>query len=222
MYRAVLTDQNGNALVDKTVTLAYSVDNGNAHTQQSDQDRTNNDGQYNVQWLIQASGTFTVKAQWSGDQTLQGVSATKTLSFLPYQDTRVFFVESNSTVTGLTFDSSNNILGFNVTGPNGTQGTTKVTIAKTLTPNAQDFTVYLDGRQITYGIDSANDYWILTFSYGHSTHQVMVGTAVDAVKGAPSTATNNSTILIVGTVALIIGVSVVVLASRKLGDRPKH
>ncbi len=59
--KGALTDQNQNPLTDKTIKLSYSPDNqawttiGNAQTDQS--------GNYQIQWLIPASGTFTVKAE---------------------------------------------------------------------------------------------------------------------------------------------------------------
>ncbi|MGE5574958.1 MAG: carboxypeptidase regulatory-like domain-containing protein, partial [Ignavibacteria bacterium] len=172
-----LTDQKGNPLDNKTVILSYSVDDGASYSTIGS-DKTNDEGTYSIQWLIQASGSFILKAEWSGDQIFQSSDAATTLSFLPYQDKKVFFVESNSTVTGLTFDSDNNILGFNVTGPSGSKGTTKVTIAKTLTSNAEDFTISLDGHQVIYDINSSSDYWVLTFTYSRSTHQISINTSI--------------------------------------------
>jgi protocatechuate 3,4-dioxygenase beta subunit len=201
--KGALTDLNGNPLNDKTVFLSYTADNGVSYSTIGS-GKTDTMGEYRIQWLIQASGTFNLKAEWSGNQTFQGSKAATTLSFLPYQDNRVFFVESNSTVTGLTFDSGNNILGFNVTGPSGTKGTTKVTIAKTLTSNAEDFTVSLDGHQITYDVTSSNDYWVLTFTYNHSTHHINVNTALQTTKNP--TATDNTLVLlgIIGTIIAVL------------------
>ncbi len=125
-----LSDQNGNSLANKTVVLSYSVGNG---TSWSDigSGKTTAAGEYSIQWLIPASGTFTLKTQWAEDQSYLGSSNSTTLSILPYLAQKVFFVESNSTVTGLMFNSSDLTLGFTVSGPSGTKGYVKTTISKT-------------------------------------------------------------------------------------------
>ena len=167
----ILTDKNGLALNDKTVILSYAVGNSASWTQIGS-GKTNSAGEFTVQWLIAASGTFTLKTEWTGDQNHAGSSNTTTLSFLPYQEQKVFFVESNSTVTGLAFNSTSLTLSFAVTGPSGTKGYTKVTVAKTIVSNVTGIIVSLDGKELTASISSTNEYWIITFTYSHSTHQV--------------------------------------------------
>ncbi|MCW3996640.1 MAG: hypothetical protein NWE98_10910 [Candidatus Bathyarchaeota archaeon] len=77
---------------------------------------TDQQGEYCIQWINSASGTFTLKTEWSGDSTYQSISNTTTLSFEPCQNQRVFLIESNSTVYGLSFNDKTAILSFNVTG----------------------------------------------------------------------------------------------------------
>ena len=102
-------------------------------------------------------------------------SNSTTLSFLPYQNQNVFLVESNSTVSALAFNSTSSELSFTVSGPSGTTGYVKATIAKSLVNNPQDFKVWLGyGNQLTYKVDSSVDSWQLTFNYHHSTHQVVI------------------------------------------------
>ena len=68
---------------------------------------TDEQGNYNIQWINSASGTFTLKTEWSGESPFIGVSNTTTLSFLPYQNKQVFLFESNSTVYDLAFNNAN-------------------------------------------------------------------------------------------------------------------
>jgi hypothetical protein len=92
----------------------------------------------------------------------------------------VFFVESNSTVTELTFNSTSSELTFVVSGPSGTVGYVNVTIAKNLVPNAENIKVYLEGNQLSYEITSNEYSWQVTFTYQHSAHQVRISLATNA------------------------------------------
>ena len=129
-------------------------------------------GNYSAQWLNTATGAFTLRAEWKGNGTLLGAFANVTLNSLPLSDHSVFSVESNSTVTSLTFNSSTSELSFTVSGVSNTTGYVKATIGKELLPNAQDLRVYLDGKQLQYSLKEATDAWLIQFSYSHSTHQV--------------------------------------------------
>jgi hypothetical protein len=83
-------------------------------------------------------------------------------------------VESNSTISNLSFNSTSVTLSFVVSGPNGTSGYTKASIAKTLIPIFTGVTVSLDGKNLTFTVGSTIDYWVLEFNYGHSSHQVLI------------------------------------------------
>ena len=147
---------------------------------------TDNGGHYYVQWIPSASGYFTIKAEWAGNATHEGTSNTTTLSSLAYNNQYVFTVESNSTISELTFNTTDQTLTFTATGPSGTRGQTKVTIAKSLVANATGIRVYLDGNDTQYSIASTDDSWLLTFNYTHSTHKVAVDLNVNPVSEFPS------------------------------------
>ncbi len=182
-----LSDKNGNPLKDKIVILSCAVE-GSASWFQMGSGKTNAAGEYSIQWVVGASGTFTLKTEWSGDADNPAAQNSTTLSFLPYQNQKVFFFESNSTVTGLSFNSTSLRLEFSVSGPDGTKGCTKATIAKTLAPNFTGITVYLDGKKLNSIVTSSNDYWIVAFSYSHSIHQITINLSEDAqVSAAPET-----------------------------------
>jgi len=147
--------------------------------------QTDNDGNYNVQWVNTASGPFIIKAEWTGNETYSGTSNSTTLSFLPYQDQQVFYVESNSTVSALAFNSTSMQLSFTVSGPSGTTGYVKATIAKSLLTNAQNVRVYIDENQLQYAVTSTPNSWVLTFNYFHSTHQIRIVMAPNTASSAP-------------------------------------
>jgi hypothetical protein len=168
-----LTDLNGNALPNEVVVLWYTFTGLNEWLPISS-GLTDDAGEYSVQWVSSASGDFSLKAGWSGNSTHLGSSNTTTLSILPYQNLTVFFVESNSSVTGLTFDSASSELRFSVTGPNGTKGFVRAVVAKSLVPDATGLIVYLDGKKVASSVASMDDSWLVAFNYSHSSHEVSI------------------------------------------------
>jgi|GEM_PF-550011 len=196
-----LSDSNGNPLEDKSVTLSYVI-TGSTSWIPIGSGTTNSAGEYSIQWVNTASGTFTLKAEWNGNEAYLGASATTTLSFLPYENQQAFFVESNSTVSALAFNSTSSELSFTVSGPSETTGYVKVTIAKSLVSNAENIKVYLDGNQLDYEVTSNADSWLLTFTYTHSTHEVTINLA-----------TNEARDTLLGTeililIAVVVGIAV--------------
>ncbi len=205
-----LTDQNSNPLNDKTIFLSYSTTNS-SNWIEIGSGKTSSTGEYSIEWQIQTAGTITLKVEWAGNQNYRSSSNIATLSFLPYQGLTVFFVESNSTVTGLNFDSNNQVLGFNVSGSTDTSGYTKVTLAKTLAPNATGFKVAIDGRQITYTATSSSDYWILEFTYSHSTHQVTINAASTSQENRITIDASTAILLIAVVISALLVLALVVV-----------
>jgi len=174
-----------NALRDETVVLYYTF-SGIIEWVPITSDTTDNLGNYLATWIPPATGYFAVRANWAGNATHSEVSNTTTLSSLAYQDQYVFSVESNSTISGLAFDTKNWKLSFTATGPNGTIGYTKVTVAKSLIADIANIRVYMDGRQSNFSITSINDSWLLTFNYMHSAHQVVMDLDITIIPEFPS------------------------------------
>jgi hypothetical protein len=85
-----------------------------------------------------------------------------------------FYMVSNSTVTELAFNSTNAEFYFTVSGPSGTTGFVKLTIAKTLMQSVANLSVLIDGNNINYSSTSNDYYWTIGFAYSHSTHRVVV------------------------------------------------
>ncbi|MCJ7763172.1 hypothetical protein MUP38_06950, partial [Candidatus Bathyarchaeota archaeon] len=179
----ILSDANGNPLQDKSVTLSYAVA-GNSSWVPIGSDTTNAAGEYNIQWVNTASGTFTLKAEWNGNAEYLGASSSATLSFLPYENHQDFVLESNSTVSALAFNSTSSELSFTVNGTSETAGYVKITIAKSIVANAENIKVSLDGKQLNYEVTSNANAWLLTFTYMHSTHQVRISLAANTAATA--------------------------------------
>jgi hypothetical protein len=166
-----LSDLNRTPLPGEVVVLSYTFA-GIDYWIPISSSLTDEAGEYNIQWINSASGTFTLKTEWEGNATFTSISNTTTLSFMPYQSQQVLFVESNSTVTALAFNSTSSELSFTVIGPSDTSGYVKATISKNITANGADIKVYLDGNQLNYSVASTEDSWIITFNYSHSTHHI--------------------------------------------------
>jgi hypothetical protein len=166
-----LLDSKGNPLTNEIVVLSYTFP-GIEKWVPITSSRTNMAGEYSIYWANTASGDFALKAEWSGNTTHQAASNTTAISVLPYQNEAVFFVESNSTVNALTFNSDTSELGFSVSGPSGTSGYARISIAKGLLASVEDLKVLLDGKQLDYSAVSTGDSWIITLNYSHSTHEI--------------------------------------------------
>jgi hypothetical protein len=166
-----LTNSENVPLQNKTVVLSYTFPGINSWIPISS-GLTDELGNYKIQWVNSASGTFTLKTEWVGDSTYTGTSNTTTLSFVPCQNQHIFLLESNSTVQALSFNNETSVLSFNITGQSGTTGFVRATIAKNLLANGESLQVFLDGKQLNYTVTSEFDSWVFLLNYSHSTHQI--------------------------------------------------
>jgi len=95
----------------------------------------------------------------------------------------VFSVASNSTVSDLSFNSTSLELSFTVAGPSGTTGLTRVTIARTLVANVTNLKVFLDEKPLQYSTTETGDSWVVSFTYTHSTHYIMLALNPPRLRG---------------------------------------
>jgi hypothetical protein len=82
-------------------------------------------------------------------------------------------VVSNSSVSGLVFDSTKGLLNFVVSGPEGSQGFFDVTIAKILLSGQP--VVMIDGVEHTASVSEDASFWYVHVTYPHSEHHVTIG-----------------------------------------------
>jgi hypothetical protein len=121
-----------------------------------------------------ATGKYVVKAECVGNVTIQGTTAIADLAVVEFDAENVFSVTSNSTISAVSYESANRELKFDVTGVDGTSGYVEVSLEKSLFEDIQGAEVKLNGTTVEYETSSSNDFWILRFSYSHSTYSVVM------------------------------------------------
>jgi hypothetical protein len=167
-----ITDKNGGVLQDSTVTLSYKIE-GNDWIP-IDSGITNTVGEYNIQWINTASGTFTLKVDWNGNDNYLGATNTTTLGFLPCQNQKFFLVESNSTISELTSNNTNAELNFKVSGSTATTGYVRATIPKNLSDVEDNWLVLLNDNPITPTVNEDINKTYIYFTYGHNVKTVEI------------------------------------------------
>lgn len=119
------------------------------------------------------TATFTVSAVYDSSQdltTINDMAGTQTITVR----STPFSIISNSTITELSFNSTSKTITFTVTGPDETIGYTNLTIAKTLIEDVDGLQIYVDENLIDYTVTPADYYWLIHFTYSHSTHKVLI------------------------------------------------
>lgn len=76
-----LTDANGTGLSNENILLSYSNSDSDAWTK-INTCSTGGFGDFSFQWVNDMAGTFTVKAEWLGNDTFLGVNDTATVYWL--------------------------------------------------------------------------------------------------------------------------------------------
>lgn len=111
--------------------------------------------------------TCSVTTTVSLSTTTASTTGTQTTGGLQMQ------VVSNSTVSGLIFDSTRGILNFTVSGPTGSYGFFDATIAKTLLIGHP--IVLIDGIEHPASVTEDVSFWYVHITYPHSEHHVTIG-----------------------------------------------
>jgi hypothetical protein len=110
------------------------------------------------------------------------------------------------------FNSTNSEISFNATGPIGSTGYAKVTIAKTLMQNITGCKVYLDGKTLNFSAVDVGNSWLVTLDYHHSTHRV----SIYLNREAPPSPTLTDNLLLLVILAFIAAfAAAIVVALRK-------
>jgi len=180
-----LTDQEGNPFCDETVILSYCI-SGTSNWDPIASATTDSNGFYSASWIPSATGNFALKAEWLGNGTYGGTNTIKNVSVSRYEIDNLYFVESNSTLTSLVFNSTSKEVGFTVSGPSGTTGYVQFLVSKTLMPDLENYKIYIDGQQVSCTAESAGDFQSLYFTYSHSTHNVTIKLPTLSVTEFPS------------------------------------
>jgi hypothetical protein len=151
---------------------------------------TDDYGSFSAVWMPSASGNYAIRGLWHGDSVYAPVTSAINFSITPSDNQNSFSVTSNSTLSSLIFDSTQNTLGFTVSGSSGTAGYVQACIPKTLMETASNLEVTLDGAEVPFYSFLQGNLWIVTIEYHHSSHSVVMH--LDEV-AASSTPTSNPT-----------------------------
>jgi hypothetical protein len=135
---------------------------------------TNAEGSYSASWIPTATGDFTLRAEYFGDSKFAESYDAKNISIIESAGENFFFVESNSTLSSFSFNSTSFEMSFTVSGATGTKGYVRSTISKKILQDPTALNVYLDGNQLEYTVTELADKWQLYFVYPHSKHTVLI------------------------------------------------
>jgi hypothetical protein len=200
------------AIGDERIILSVSI-SGLATWQSVTSVTTNVEGFYSATWIPTATGEFTLKAEFLGDTEFAGSYDTKNISIIEGADDKVFFVESNSTLSALAFNSTSHEASFNVSGSTGTEGYVRFVISKELVSDPTTLNVYLDANQLEYSVTDLTDSWQLYFTYKHSKHTVLVAMS-QAIESA-STYKESITTITISAALAVVGVGLLVYFKKR-------
>jgi len=163
------------------------------------------------------TGTYFLRATYEGNSELAPASTIVHFAVLPVEDTSVFSVASNSTVTGLAFNSTNQMLSFKVSGETGTTGYVSVYISKSLMNDTSNLAVYFDEELLQPVTQSIGDSWLVSFTYHHSAHTVTL--ALNSGTSNIQTQTQNLPYFTAGVVGAILAIAVVMALLKSKAKR---
>jgi hypothetical protein len=146
--------------------------------------KTDKYGKFSAIWKP-VFGYYDIKATWAGNSTYPETSVSINLQVKGFGNLITEF-SSNSTITGLNFNSSTLILSFSAEGPNGTNGYVNLTLEKDPAFDPERIKVLLDEHPIEYTVDSTSQSWFLFFGYTHSIHSIVVSFKTDEILESPT------------------------------------
>jgi hypothetical protein len=182
---------NGTGLSGAPIVIYYSLTGGNSWVELTFVN-TREDGSFSALWLPTATGNFIVKAHFTGDSQYSQVKTKVDLAITPFtnsEDTTIFSVSSNSTLSELLFNSQSKELRFTVSGESNTVGYVDAYVPKSLINDISTLRVYLDDKPINCTIASQEYSWLMHFTYHHSTHQVTM--TLDTLSEQPNVTLEN-------------------------------
>jgi hypothetical protein len=207
---------NGVAASGESVLISYSVTGGSSWENLT-LAKTVSDGGFLVVWKPSVTGNYLIKAKWEGNSTFNEASTVVNLALTPCSEGTVFSVTSNSTISAFAFNSTSKELSFTASGPSGTTGHVSVYIPKSLITDISALNVYLDENAITYNTESQGDSWVISFSYTHSEHKIVIALSAASKVGEIPT---DIIIAIIAAVAIaLIIVTAVALKKKRQGKQ---
>jgi len=210
---------NGGAISGEQVLISYSVTGGDEWESLTSVN-TGSDGSFVVVWTPIATGDNLVKARWAGNASFNEASKTVNLALAPYSEQTMFSLNSNSTITAFAFNSTTQTLSFTASGPQYTQGYVTLYIPKTLITDISELKIYLDETQIAYNTESQTDSWVLSFTYAHSTHKIVIDLTAASSETNETQTPDITTYLIITLAAIAIAAFAVTLIFKRKHQTP--
>jgi hypothetical protein len=136
------------------------------------------------------AGNLLLKADYPGNITYLPISTI--VNFEPADSDsqpNPILIQTNSTIAAFSFDPASKQLSFSLTGPDGSTGYINVFISKGILADISNLKVSLDGEPVNFEVVSTGYFWVLSFSYHHSTHMVEINLNSNT---ADTPASNNS------------------------------
>ena len=205
---------NSNALAESPVLISYSITGGNSWESLT-MVNTQSDGSFAAVWYPDVTGNYLVKATSQATSSMKAASKTVNLAITPDADeNNVFTVNSNSTITEFTFDSTSNQLSFIASGPSPSTGYVEIYIPKSILSDISELTAYIDDQQVSFDSESQGDSWLITFTYSHSSHTITMAIG-DSAEISNSDNTQTLMYIIPIVVIAVLAIAVVALLKRR-------
>lgn len=192
------------------IYAAFSVDGGNSW-QNFSLVQTHADGSFSTVWVPNATGNYLVSTQWDGNLTLHWLNTSASFALTSDSAGNEFSVASNSTLSGLTFDSASRQLRFSTNGTTNTNGYLTIFVPKTLAADAQALQLKMDGATRTFSSEAQSDVWVISCTYGQSNHDFVVQIPAEVVFSPVET----PWVMVAIAIAIVIAVIAVLLVVRR-------
>ena len=208
---------NAASLTDVPILLSYSADEGNSWNELTtvNTDRT---GSFSAEWLPSAAGTYLLKGTFSGNAKYSKASTIVNFAIMPFKRENTFSITSNSTLSAFAFNSTSNQVSFTVSGPSATTGYVNIEIPKSLIADISKLQLFLDGTQISYSVKPEADLWMVSFTYHHSSHQIVIDLSSAMTKSSSGGNLSEQWfvyVIVAATVVSIMAVSLILLKRKQ-------
>lgn len=202
---------NGVGISNAVIQFSYKA-NGASTWQFLSNVNTSYAGSFSFGWNASVSVNYVINATWPGNDNYPSAStiANFTTTTFNNQNSALFSVNSNSTITNFAFDSSTNELSFGVSGPPGTTGYAQVGAPELPFPDfpTNNGSIMLDGVPTSnYDYQSVGDTWSIDLMYNQSSHIVVIElgpASTSTPTQSPSANESNSSLLLIISIALVI------------------
>ncbi len=208
---------NSSPLTQTPVFLSYSVTGGNEWTSLT-LVNTDQGGYYSAVWTPDVTGNYQIKATTQASSDMNAGEKIINLVVTPDTEHNVFTLTSNSTITQFSFSPETQELSFTASGPSGSHGYVNIYIPKTILSDISTLKAYIDGNEVNFTSQSQTDYWLISFSYSHSTHTIKMSFGNQTL--LPDSGFPSSLVVITAITVVVVAVVAVFGFKRKTPPSP--